>query len=246
MENKVVVITGGAGQVGSATAKRLASKGCRIVLIVRSKPELAQKLCDELPNSNLEHFYIQASVTNNEEMRIAAAQVRNKAGRCDLLVNAAGVSYGKSNDSPLSTTEDTLQKTFDVNVKGILNTVNNFYPMLRERTGVVINLSSMAGFKSRSNSLAYSACKSAVNIMTECYAKSLGPVRFLAIAPSTLENPTSGRQRMPPNIVNTYKESIPLKRIPNGNDVAEVIDSIFNDMKFLNGNIIKLDGGFNL
>lgn len=242
MENKVVVITGGAGQVGYATAKRFASKGARVILIVRSKVEQAKQLVLQLPNQSLQHMVIKASVDNEQEMHRAATEVKTVANRCDVLVNAAGVSI--PSQSPLQTTEKILQESFDINVKGTMFAIQQFYSMLKQSNGVVVNISSMAAYRTRPNSLAYSACKAAVNSMTECFAKSMGPdVRFVAIAPSSLTNPTSGQFRMSPERTAMYKDSIPLKRIPTGEDVADAIESLVCNIKFFNGHVLVLDGG---
>jgi len=247
MENKVVVITGGAGYIGRATANRLANKGARIVLIVGRRLEDAQLICAGLPNQHLNHFAIQASVTNSQEIKSAADQVRKKFGRCDVLINCAAVSFRDEN--PFYINEQEFSETFDVNVKGVLICVKEFYIMLKQSTGIVINLSSMASFKVSGNKMAYCASKAAVNSLTEGFAKFLGPVRFLAIAPAALEEPVgraSGTEKMTAWWAKNYKESVPLKRIPTADDVVDVIDSTINGMSFLNGNIIKMDGGYHL
>lgn len=247
MKTKVVVITGGAGYIGQATAKRLANTGSRIVLIVGRRLEDAQAICSSLPNQQLNHFAIQASVTDSQSIKKAAQQVKLKCGRCDVLINCAAISYRDEN--PYYINEQQLLDTFDVNVKGIVVCVKEFYIMLKESVGIVINLSSMASFKVSGNKMAYCASKAAVNSLTEGYAKFLGPVRFLAIAPAALEEPVgraSGTEKMTDWWAKNYKESVPLKRIPTADDVVDVIDSVTNGMSFLNGNIIKIDGGYHL
>lgn len=247
MENKVVVITGGAGYIGRATAKRLANKGARIVLIVGRRLKDAQSICANLPNPHLNHFAIQASVIDSQAIKLAANEIKQKCGKCDVLINCAAVSYRDQN--PFFIDEHQFSETFDVNVKGILICVKEFYGMLKNTTGIVINLSSMASFKVSGNKLGYCVSKAAVNTLTEGFAKFLGPVRFLAIAPAALEEPVgsfSGTEKMTEWWAKNYKESVPLKRIPTAEDVVDVIDSSINGMSFLTGNVIKLDGGYHL
>jgi NAD(P)-dependent dehydrogenase (short-subunit alcohol dehydrogenase family) len=81
---KVAVIAGGCGQVGYATAIRLAQQGARVIVLVRRDHAEAQVMMDQLPNPDLKHFAILASIINTEELKIAVAQVTAQAGRCDI------------------------------------------------------------------------------------------------------------------------------------------------------------------
>ena len=242
LNNKVAVITGGCGQIGYAAARRLAERGVRIVSIVRRELESAQQMMSQLPNSQLDHFAVLASVSDTSAIKRVVEEVKTRAGRCDILINAAGISL--PTNSPLDTTDEIFDQMIDVNLKGTWVVIREFFPLLNANKGLVINLSSVASLRPRPNSLAYSASKAAVNSMTECLAKSLGPnVRFAAIAPSALPNPTSGNIKMGPDRLNWFKDNIPLKRIGTAEDVADAIESLATSMKFFNGHLIRLDGG---
>ena len=89
LNGKVVVITGGCGQVGYATAKRLSQQGARIICITHRNIERAQKMMNELPNSHLNHLSLLASVIDTDSLKKSVEEVKKLAGRCDILVNSA-------------------------------------------------------------------------------------------------------------------------------------------------------------
>ena len=94
MKDKIVVITGGAGQVGQAAAKRFAELGARVFIIVRRDLEKAKEIVAALSNSHLEHDAILASITDTESLKAAVGIITERAGKCDLLINAAGITKG--------------------------------------------------------------------------------------------------------------------------------------------------------
>lgn len=248
LENKVAVISGGAGQVGHATAIRLAQQGVRIFSLVRRNLDRAQALVDALPNSYLQHQVLLADVKDAGQIKIAAAKVKEIAGRCDILVNSAGIALHPHN--VLEFPDEQFDETIDVNLKGPWYMMREFYPMLKESgDGLIVNISSMASVRPRPNSAFYSAVKAGLNAMTDSLAKAFGPeVRVVAVAPSMLEGPVSGWPFMPEKKGNAFpietaRNMNSLKRICTADDVAGVIESLATHIKFYNGHLIILDGG---
>jgi 3-oxoacyl-[acyl-carrier protein] reductase len=94
LENKIVVITGGSGYVGQAAAKRFANLGARVFIIVRRDLAEAKEIVASLSNSQLQHEAILASITDTESLKEAVNIITACAGKCDLLINAAGISNG--------------------------------------------------------------------------------------------------------------------------------------------------------
>lgn len=248
LNNKVAVITGGAGQIGRAVAHRLAQHEARVFLLVRRDLATAQTLCENLPNSHLQHQAILADVKDPNQVRDAAQQVKILAGSCDILINSAAVALHATD--ALHVSDEYFDETMAVNLKGPWLMIREFHDMLKQSgDALIVNISSMASVKPRPTSIFYSMSKAGLNAMTQSLALMLGPeVRVVAIAPSMLEAPVSGyplisekhHNVMP---VDMAKNMSAVKRICTADDVADVIESLATTIKFYNGHLIMLDGG---
>lgn len=242
LNDKVAVITGGTGHVGYATATRLAKAGARVFALVRRDVDQAQIKMHELPNSHLNHLAILTDVRDTQSIQQAVEQIKNLAGRCDILVNAAGISLPTA--TPLDTSDEIFDQMISTNLRGTWITIREFFHMLNAQSdSVVINISSGASIRARPNSLAYSISKVGVNTMTECLAKSLGPnVRFAAIASTRLTTPTSGQPVSNAEEIEQYAQTRLLKRVPTADDVAAAVESLITNIKYFNGHLLTLDG----
>lgn len=244
LEGQVVVITGGAGQVGMATAKRLAHLGARIVLLVRSKYEEAQKKILTLPNQQAQHFVIQASVIDSKSLLSAKDEIEKKAGRCDVLINAAGITKNISPKDLEMLSDEIFDEILICNLRGSFSTIRTFLPLLKKSgNGVVINLSSTASLRGSTSNVAYASAKAGINLLTKTLAKALAPeVRVLAVAPGHLQYPTSGAIKSDKSNENLAATS-PLQRVGEADDVASTIEACITHMRFSTGAIIVVDGG---
>ena len=251
LNNKVAVITGGAGQIGQAVAARLALNGARIFSLVRRNADVAQQLVEQLPNSHLNHQVLAVDVKQSDQVQQAAHTVQELAGRCDILINSAAIALHPQNIFEFP--DEQFDEVMAVNLKAPWLMTKAFYPMLKASgDGLVVNLSSVASVRTRPTSTFYSMSKAGLNAMTESLAKACGPeVRFVAIAPSMLPRPVSGypfvvdKQFGPFQIEDAINGS-PVKRICTAGDVADVIESLATKIKFYNGHLIMLDGGITL
>ena len=242
LEGKVAVITGGGGQVVLATAIRLANQGCRIVLVARR--DVADKLAT-LPRSELNHFSLVADITNSDSLKGAADQVRAQAGRCDILVNSAGITRSVPPTNLDALTDDMFDEIVTVNLRGVYATIRAFTPMLKETNdGLIVNISSTAGQCASQSNLAYGAAKAGVDLMTKTLGKALAPaVRVVAVVPGVMEFATSGVAFKPPGFNDKMAELCPLKRIGYGDDIASVVEACATHIRFATGSIILVDGG---
>lgn len=241
--NKVAVITGGCGQIGYAAANRLAADGITIVALVRKNLEEANELLSKLPNQQLNHTAILASVTETAQITAAVQQVSNLFGRCDILINAAGISKVVPVSHIDKFTDELFDSIIDTNLKGTFVCVREFLPLLKKDNGLVINLSSLSAYSGNNINLAYAASKAGVNSLTRTLARGLAPaVRVVGIAPGYLEKATSGINK-PPEFNEKISAEIPLNKVATGDDIADVIMSLVNSMSYINGETIKVDGG---
>jgi 3-oxoacyl-[acyl-carrier protein] reductase len=244
-QNKVAVITGGSGQLGSAISRALADRGVQIVSIVRKDLDKAQAILDSLPNQELGHIAILASVTDSGSLKAAAELVNLKIGKCDILINNAGRNAPRPATLE-GLTDDMIDDIIDTNIKGTILTTREFLNLLNKSTEpVIINVSSASGKRpSRANPL-YAASKGAVDVLTKALANFLAPeIRVIAVAPAWLPLPVSGiTQKRTPEQEEFVKKTIPLQKISTAQDVAEVVETIVFGMKQLTGCVIPVDGG---
>jgi 3-oxoacyl-[acyl-carrier protein] reductase len=248
LENRVAVITGGAGQIGQAVAQRLALQGARIFLLVRRNLEQADTIAKSLANSHLDHRAILVDVRQANQIAESAALIKELAGSCHILVNSAAIAL--HTDNILDFPDEQLDEIIATNLKGPWLMIKHFLPMLKEsKDGLVVNISSGSSVRPPATSTFYSMTKAGLNVMTESLAKKFGPeVRFVSVAPSMLPLPISGYpfiqdKKSGPVSVEIASAASPLKRICTADDVANAVESLATKMKFYNGHVLILDGG---
>lgn len=240
LNGKTAVITGAGGQVGFATAIRLAQQGCRIVGLVRSKEQQVREQFSTLANQHLNHQVIVADVTNSPSLESA----RDKIDRCDILVNNAAITLEIPQRSVELLTDEIFDSIITTNVRGAWAVIRTFTPMLRASgDGLIVNVSSTAAEKSSRGCVAYCASKGALNVMTETLSRSLAPeIRVVAVSPGFLETAVSGVSKDEERL-DKQSNMIPLKRIGYGDDIANAIEAVATHIRFANGSIIVVDGG---
>jgi NAD(P)-dependent dehydrogenase (short-subunit alcohol dehydrogenase family) len=239
----VVVIVGGTGGMGYATAKRLAEKGARIVGIVRRNEELAQEMFNKLPNSSLGHFVINASIDNTEAINQAVITVREKVGRCDILINTAGTTKSIPHGNLDALTDEVFDNIMQVNVRGVFSTIKAFVPLLKvSGNGLIITITSAAGVRTGGSNIAYAASKAALDSITRNLSRALAPnIRVVSIAPSAVDtNFLPNRSR---EFLDNAAKVTPLGRIGEVDDIASTIEALATTMRFTTGNCFVIDGG---
>lgn len=178
----VVLVTGVAGGVGSATARRFADGGWRVAGLDLHTDRLDDHLDDHVA------FAMAADIRDVQQCRSAVADVVRWAGRLDAVVNAAGVwTEGPSEQ----TTEDEFDRVLGVNLKGLYFITSAAIPHLAATRGCVVNLSSDAGLQGNAGAAVYCASKGAVSVLTKALALELAPrgVRVNAVCPGDIDTP---------------------------------------------------------
>lgn len=243
LRGRVAVIVGGSGQVGSATAQRLAEQGAQIVLIVHRNVERANKIISTLPNPELNHFVVVASVTDTVSLKAATETVKTRAGRCDILINTAGVLTPVSPTDLHALTDELFDQMIITNLRGVYATIREFSDLLKlSGDGLIINVSSQSGQRASNSCVAYAASKAGLDLMTKTLAKSMAPnVRVLGISPGYLENATSGVTRLQDNAVLVAQS--PLQRLGTADDIASAIEACATTIRFATGTVFLVDGG---
>jgi 3-oxoacyl-[acyl-carrier protein] reductase len=243
LNDRVAVITGGMGQVGKVTATRLAARGARVILLVRRDLAEAQAWLDQQPQKQ-RHFALPASVTDSETLRAAAREVEARAGRCDILINAAGITRSIRPNDLEALSDEIFDQIVAVNLRGVYACIRAFAPLLiRSGDGLVINISSTAALRASESNVAYAAAKAGVDVMTKTLARALAPnVRVVGVRPGYLVLPTSGATKSP-DFNSRMAANSPLKRIGEADDIASAIEAFALSLRFATGTTMTIDGG---
>jgi NADP-dependent 3-hydroxy acid dehydrogenase YdfG len=186
VKSKVVIITGASSGIGEATAKLLAQKGAKLVLVARREDRL-QAIVNEIKQVGGEAVYIKADVVSSEDLQKVAQFALKQFGRIDVLVNNAGVMpVSKLHELRIAEWDQMI----DVNIKGVLYGIAAVLPTMKEQqSGHIINVSSVAGHVVSPNSAVYSATKFAVRAITEGLRQEESPtsrIRTTIISPGVV------------------------------------------------------------
>jgi len=269
LQNKVCVITGGAGVIGSAMVKALASVGVKIAIADINK-EVADNVAALISKEfNAKVIGVEANVLDKESLIKAKQIINNELGDIDLLINGAGGNHPSAttkveqiDENSLNSLEDTFyglemdgfDKVFALNFKGTLLPSMVFTTdMLKNRKGVVLNISSMNSFKPLTKIPAYSAAKASINNFTEWLAVHLAKVgiRVNAIAPGffiteqnrflVLDQATGNFSARGQKIVN----NTPMGKFGEPEDLQGTTLFLLSDVSsFITGIVIPVDGGY--
>jgi len=241
LAGKVALITGAAGGIGAAAARRLAQEDARLLLSDADGAgarELAQELGEGA--EALEH-----DVTSEERWQAVLAHALDLHGRIDVLLNNAGVFLA----APLTETSlAQFRLLMDVNVVGVFLGMRTVAPaMIERRAGSVINVSSVAGLTGSPFLTAYAASKWAVRGMSKVAAKELAQfgVRVNSLHPGQIDTDMNTRQReQTPELIDKLIRGIPLRRIGTPEEVAHAIAYLASDESvYVTGSELVIDGG---
>ena len=185
IQNKVVIITGASSGLGEATARRLAKNGAKLMLAARREDRL-QELVSQIEKNGGTAKYQITDVTNRDEVEALAKATQEAYGSIDVLVNNAGLMPL----SPLAATKvDEWEKMVDVNIKGVLFAIAAVMPIMQsQKSGHIINISSVAGHKVFAGGAVYCATKFAVKAISEgIRLESDGTIRSTNISPGAVD-----------------------------------------------------------
>lgn len=242
LNNKVVLVTGSSRGIGQAIAYCFALNGATVILNSHSNLEELIDTYNEFVKKGYNCDYIQADVSNYEQVSNMMQQIYDKYGTIDILVNNAGISYiGLLNDMSLNDWTNIM----NTNITSVFNCCRNVIPhMIHHKTGSIINISSMWGITGASCEVAYSASKGAVNAFTKALARELGPsnIRVNAIACGVIQTHMNAWLSDEEKLALT--QDIALMRFGKPEDVAKLALFLASDASsFITGQIITVDGG---
>jgi len=248
-ENKVAIITGGSGQIGFTTAKRMASEGAKILLVDIDEDSLKEKE-KEAKERNYDMSYTVADVTKPEDVERYVETAIERYGKIDLFFNNAGIEgvVQPITEYPI----DVFDKVLAVNVKGVFLGMKYVIPKIEDGGSIVIT-SSVAGLTGTAGMVAYNTSKHATIGIMRVAAKELADrkVRVNTVHPGVVDsrmmrsleegiNPGHGDE-----VKEKFEEMIPLGRYAKPADVSDMVTFLFSDeSSYVHGSKFVVDGGF--
>lgn len=242
MHTKNVLITGASRGIGKACASMLGCKGFRLFLNCNTSIEELDKTIEELRSGGIPCTPLIGDIGNPDSVRSMFRQIHRECEGIDILINNAGVSH----IGLLSDMKDAeWDKIIQTNLSSVFYCCRESIPhMVHQKSGKIINISSMWGRIGASCEAAYSASKAGVNGLTQALAKELAPsnIQVNAIACGVID--TAMNQWLSKEDVRELKEEIPAGRFGTSAEVAELVCNLALGNDYLTGQIIGLDGGY--
>ncbi len=242
LENKVAIVTGGSRGIGRAICLELAKAGAKVVVNYAGNQEAAQQVVQEILDQGGEATAFQADVANGEMVKQMIDQAIQKYSKVDILVNNAGITR----DSLLMRMKDEQWKeVLDANLTGVYNCTKAVVKsMLKQKSGCIINITSVVGQTGNAGQANYAAAKAGVIGFTKTMAKELGSrnIRVNAVAPGYIL--TDMTDKLSDELKEQIKGQVPLERLGAPEDVASLVAFLVSDKAaYITGQVVNVDGG---
>lgn len=244
LKNKLALVTGAGGGLGSVIALGFAREGARVIVTDIDEARAAT-VAKRITDQGGEAWSEVLDVTDREGTQRWAQQLTERLGPIDILVNNAGISGKARMDDPQAA--EVWDRLISVNLEGLFNVTHAFVPALKASRGCIINLSSVVAFVSGISSAGYIASKGAVRSFTQALARDLAPfgVRTNAVAPGLMLTEMVAPQLAVPGGTDWYMTRVPMARGGQPDEVVGPIVFLASDMaSYVNGVVLPVDGGF--
>lgn len=239
---KAALVTGASRGIGRATAIALARKGYAVAVNFAGSEAAAEEVKAAIEAEGGRAITVKGDVSKAEDVEAVFAAVKKEFGRLDVLVNNAGITR---DGLLLRMKEENWDAVIDTDLKSDFLTIKAAAPiMMKQRKGVIINISSVVGIMGNIGQINYSAAKAGVIGMTKTAARELAArgIRVNAVAPGFIE--TSMTDVIPEKIKDGMIHSIPLGRMGKAEDVASAVCFLASDdAAYITGQVLKVDGG---
>lgn len=242
LEGKVAIITGATRGIGKGIAVRFAEQGANVAFTYVSSDEKAKAVEDELGALGIKAKGYKSNAADFEAAQQLVDSVVADFGTIDIIVNNAGIT---KDGLLMRMTEEQWDDVIDINMKSVFNVVKaSLRTLLGNRAGSIINLSSVVGVRGNAGQANYAASKAGIIGFTKSVAQELGSrnIRCNAIAPGFIE--TEMTEALGEDVINEWREGIPLKRGGTPEDVADLAVFLASDMStYITGQTINVCGG---
>ena len=238
---KTAIITGATRGIGKAIAETFASNGANVAFTYASSEEKAKAIEADLINMGVKAKAYKSDAANMEAAQDLVKEVLADFGAIDILVNNAGIT---KDGLLMRMSEQDWDNVMDTNLKSVFNmTKSVMRTMMKSRNGAIINMSSVVGVKGNAGQANYAASKAGIIGLTKSVALELGSrnIRCNAIAPGFIETEMTGK--LDADVVQGWRDAIPLKRGGTPQDVANLTLFLASDMaSYISGQTINVDG----
>ncbi len=241
LSGKIAFVTGGSNGIGAAAVRKLAEAGATVIIGYNSGEDRAKALLADLPGDG--HSIQQLTLEDGASVKQAAETIKDSFDKLDILVNSAGFTKPIPHDDLEALDDEFMDQMLIANVRGPFSVIRELRPLLKAGgDSVIINLSSVSGFKGSGSSIAYCACKAAIDTMSLSLARVLGPeIRINCVSPGAVATdflPGRGRDKL-----EKLAETSPLQTIVEPEDVADAIMACVTHLKTSTGARIVVDAG---
>ena len=240
--SKAAIVTGGSRGIGAAIVRSLAADGFDVAIIYQGSTERAQSLAEEIKATGRNAVAIQCDVSSLENVEKMTAEVLEKLGSINVLVNNAG----KTKDGLIMRmTEEDFDSIINTNLKGAFNCTKAVTPvMMKARSGRIVNISSVVGVTGNAGQANYAASKAGIIGLTKSAAKELATrgITVNSVAPGYVK--TDMTEVLSDKVKEAILAQIPMKKCAEPEDIANVVSFLCSDKaSYVTGQVINVDGG---
>ena len=241
MENKIAFVTGASRGIGRACALALAGAGARVVVAARQTAKL-EEVAAEIRATGREAFVVEMDLASADSIKGAFAKASKEVGRIDVLVNNAGITR---DGLALRMKSDDWHAVLETNLTGSFLCIQQvLHPMMRERWGRIVNITSVVGEAGNAGQANYVASKAGLIGLTKALAQEMASrnITVNAVAPGFVETDMTGV--LTPEIREKVLGEIPLKRFGRPEDIAAAVRFLASDdASYITGHILSVNGG---
>lgn len=242
LKDKNILITGGSRGIGKGIVETFADHGAQIGFTYHSSQQPADELVEQLNQKGTKAKAYKSDASNFEQAENLVKDFVEDFGSIDVLINNAGIT---KDNLLMRMNEDDFNRVVQTNLNSVFNlTKASLRPFLKQRSGSIINISSVVGLKGNPGQANYAASKSGIIGFTKSVALELGSrnVRANVVAPGFIE--TEMTEKLDEKTVQTWRDAIPLKRGGTPEDVANTCLYLASDLSaYVTGQVLQVDGG---
>jgi len=242
LKGKTALVTGAGRGIGKAIALELASAGANIVINYGQNREEAEKTAAEIEALGVRALAVQADVGSFAQAKELVDRAKQEFGTVDILVNNAGITR---DGLLMRMDEQDFDRVIEVNLKGVFNVTRHVVPlMVKQRSGRIINITSVVGLVGNPGQTNYAASKAGIIGFTKALAKEIGSrgITVNAVAPGFIE--TDMTAALPEKTVEAIKENITLRKFGKPQNVADAVYFLASDLgEYITGQVLCVDGG---
>jgi len=242
LKGKTVIVTGASRGIGKGIALTLAKNGANIAFTYSKSAKAADNLLNEISSLGVKCKSYKSNAANFDESKTLVENILNDFESFDVLINNAGIT---KDNLLMRMSEEDFDRVIEVNLKSVFNMIKACQTVfLKQRSGSIINISSIVGLKGNPGQSNYAASKAGMIGFSKSIALELGSrnIRSNVIAPGFIE--TEMTSELSEDVVNEWIKGIPLKRVGKPEDVANLCLFLSSDLSsFITGQVINVDGG---